>query len=168
MAEVADNSQNVTQKVPIVPAVATAADPSWTEGRVVPLSVDLAGKLRGGPVSITGPVTDGGSGKTLKRAVVALTATGDVIVAVSTKRLKVFHYAVQSRADGMTVQFRDGAAGALLGLRWGLNNREGAVGGAVNPPAFLFATIAGNALQAVISGTGTVDIEVTYWDDDIA
>jgi hypothetical protein len=51
-------------------------------------------------------------------------------------------------------------------LRWTLDAREGAVGHAINPPDFLFATTAGNALRAVITGTGTIDIEVSYWDID--
>ncbi len=114
----------------------------------------------------TWAVTDNGAGKTLKRAVVALTATGDVVAAVASKRITVYTFAMQSRNDGMTVQFRDGSAGSMLGLRWGLNTREGVVGSAVNPPAFLFATTAGNALRAEVSGSGTVDIEVSYWDDD--
>lgn len=120
-----------------------------------------------GIVAISGTVQiAGGTTKTLKRAVVALTATGDVIAAVSTKRLKIYQYALQSRTNNMTSQFRDGAAGALLGLRWGFNQREGASSGAVDPATWLFQTTAGNALQAVITGSGTVDIEVSYWDDD--
>lgn len=107
-------------------------------------------------------------GKTLKRAIVALTETGNIVAAVTGKRLKVFSYAVQSRDDSMTVQFRDGAAGSVLSLRWTLNSREGATIGATTPPKFLFQTTAGNALQAVITGTGTIDIEVSYWDDDPA
>lgn len=260
MAEVKDNSENVQPKLPVIPAVATAAAPSWTEGRVASLSVDLAGalrttggagpgggltdvELRASPVPVSGPLTDaqlraipvpvsgtvtatgpltdtqlratpvpvsgtvtatgpltdtqlrasavpvsgpltdaqlratavpvsgsltdGGAGKTLKRAVVSLAATGDVVAAVPTKRIKVYQYALQSRADSLTAQFRDGGAGAFLGLRWGINTREGAQGGAVNPPAFVLATTAGNSLQIVIAG-GTVDVEVSYWDDDAA
>lgn len=124
-------------------------------------------QLRLTPVPISGVVSLGLTGQTLKRAVVALSATWDVIAAVPTKKLKVYQYAVQSRADNMTAQFRDGAAGSLLGLRWGINSREGATSAPINPPATLFATTAGNALQAVISGSGTVDIEVSYWDDDV-
>lgn len=116
----------------------------------------------------TWTVVDGGAGKTLKRAVVSLTATGTVIAAVSGRRLKVYQYAIQSRNDGMTARFRDGTAGSNLGLEWSLNTREGVSSGPVNPPAFLFATTAGNSLDAVLSGTGTVWIEVSYWDDDTA
>lgn len=114
----------------------------------------------------TWSVVDAGAAKTLKRAVVSLTATGTVIAAVSGRRLKVYQYALQSRNDSMTVRFRDGSAGGNLGLEWSLNAREGVSSGPVNPPAFLFGTTAGNALDAVVSGTGTVWVEVSYWDDD--
>lgn len=106
--------------------------------------------------------------KSLKTFVVSLTATGDVVAAVAGKRIKVYRYAIQSRNVGMTAQFRDGAAGSLLGLRWGLDAREGVESPCASPPDWLFATTAGNALQAVIGGTGTVDIEVNVWDDDAA
>jgi hypothetical protein len=42
----ADNSPNTTTKLPVIPAVANAAAPVWTEGYQVPLSVDLTGALR--------------------------------------------------------------------------------------------------------------------------
>ena len=118
-----------------------------------------------GSITVDGTVTDGGSGKTLKRAVVALTVTGDAVAAVASKKLKIYTYELQSRNDSMTVQFRDGA-GSSMSIRWALNTRELAISGTTNPPTFLFATSAGNALQAVITGTGTVDIAVSYWDDD--
>jgi hypothetical protein len=107
-----------------------------------------------------------GTGKTLRRAVASLSATGDVVAAVAGKRIKVYQYALQSQTDGMTVQLRSGTAGPLLTLPWTLNAREGAVGGAVSPPAFLFGTSAGQSLRAIVTGTGTVTVEVSYWDDD--
>lgn len=42
----ADNSTNSTSKVPVIPCVATAAAPSYTEGRQVPCSSDLSGNRR--------------------------------------------------------------------------------------------------------------------------
>lgn len=116
-----------------------------------------------------GTVVDGGSGKTLKRAVVALTADGDVVALVATKRIKVYAFEIQVSADGITVHFRsNNASGAQLGIPWLFNTREGAMGSAVNPPAFIFATVAGEALFAIINGTGTANIAVSYWDDDVA
>ena len=102
----------------------------------------------------------------LKRAVVALAATGNVVAAVAGKRIKVYAFELQSRDASMTFQFRDGAAGNLLGARWGFNAREGAMAQPVSPPVYLFQTTAGNALQGVLTGTGTIDCAVSYWDDN--
>jgi hypothetical protein len=66
----------------------------------------------------------------------------------------------------MTLQIRDGSAGANLTIAWQLNVREGVVGGVATPPAFLFATTAGQPLYGALTGTGTVAVEVAYWDDD--
>lgn len=41
-----DNTANSTAKLPVIPCVANASVPSWTEGRQVPCSVDLAGSQR--------------------------------------------------------------------------------------------------------------------------
>ena len=130
----------------------------------VTLATDVA--LPTGTNSI-GTVVDGGSGKTLKRAVVSLSADGDVVALVSSKRIKVYAFEIQSRSDSMNMQFKsNNAAGTALGIRWAFNTREGAMGSAVNPPAFLFGTAAGEALYADVTGTGTVDISVSYFDDD--
>jgi hypothetical protein len=43
---VADNSANPTAKIPILPCRANAVAPTWTEGNLVPCSVDLAGSNR--------------------------------------------------------------------------------------------------------------------------
>lgn len=139
-------------------------DPTGTTAQPV-TAVDLdIRNLSSSLDSIT--AINGGSGKTLKTAAVALTATGTVVAAVTGKRIKVYRYAIQSRNDTMTVRFRDGGAGSAIGMEWLLNTREGVSSGAVDPPNFLFATTAGNSLDAIVSGTGTVWVEVQYFDDD--
>jgi len=106
-----------------------------------------------------------GTTKTLKTAVVSLSATGTVIAAVSGKRLKV--YAIKLIVDAaLSVNWRDGAATALEGAQALAAN--GGYTEAVNPPAFLLATTAGNTLDLVISGTGNAQGRVSYWDDDSA
>ena len=116
-----------------------------------------------GPVTVDGTVTDGGSGKTLKTAAVSLTATGTALAAVPTKRLKV--YAVKLVVSAaLSVHWRDGAATALEGAQALAAN--GGYTEAVDPPAFLFATTAGQSLDLVISGTGTAAGRLSYWDDD--
>lgn len=42
----ADNSANLSTKLPVIPARANSSAPSWSEGFQVPLSVDLSGALR--------------------------------------------------------------------------------------------------------------------------
>lgn len=117
------------------------------------------------------PSTGYGRPSPLKRAIVALTGTGDVVAAVTDRRIKVYHYEVQSENDGMSVQFRDGASGAFLGIKWLFDAREGCMASPGLPTEdrlYIFATTAGNALRAVISGAGTVNIAVSYWDEDPA
>ncbi len=111
------------------------------------------------------PTTDQGSGKTLKRASVALAESGDIIALVASRRIKVYAYACQSLNDSMTLTIKDGSAGSTI-VTWTLNAREGVVGSSVNPPSFIFATTAGTALYGTISGTGTVNVSVSYWDED--
>lgn len=107
--------------------------------------------------------TDGGSGKTLRTAKFSLTATGQVIAAVTGKRLKV--YAVKLVVSAaISVKWRNGATTDLEDLQPYAAN--GGYTESVNPPAFLFATSAGNRLDLVISGTGTAAGRVSYWDDD--
>ena len=109
--------------------------------------------------------TDSGAGKTLKRASVALAASGNIVALVSSKRIKVYSYQIQSLNDTMSITIKDGSGGATLDL-WTLNAREGTNGATVAPPSFIFATTAGTALYGTITGTGTVNVSVSYWDDD--
>ena len=106
-------------------------------------------------------------GKTIKKAVVSLTASGNIVAAVASKSIRMFEIAAQSRNDSMTLQVTDGSGGAALSLRWAFNTREG-VSRIINPPAWLAKTTDNTALYATITGTGTIDIEVSYWDDDAA
>lgn len=74
----ADNSAN-GQKLPVIPARANAAAPTWTEGNQVPLSTDLAGNLRTratAPTSATSTVTG-----------VAASATSVTLLAANAARL---------------------------------------------------------------------------------
>ena len=112
---------------------------------------------------MSGTVTDGGSGKTLKSAVVNLTATGTVVSLVAGKRIKVFAAKVICSA-ALTVNFRSGGATALEGPQAIALN--GGFTESVDPPNFLFGTTAGESLDLVISGTGTAAGRVSYWDDD--
>ena len=101
--------------------------------------------------------------KSLKSAGFSLSSTGAVVSSVSGKRIKV--YAVKLVASAaMNVNFRDGASTSLEGAMALAAN--GGFVEFVNPPNFLFATGAGNSLDLVVSGTGSVAGRVSYWDDD--
>lgn len=117
------------------------------------------------PVTQSGTWTDGGAGKTLKSASFSVSATGTIISAVPTKRIKV--YAVKLVVSAaISVSFRSGASTALEGAM-SLAQNGGFIEN-VNPPAFLFGTVAGESLDLVISGTGTAAGRISYWDDDAA
>ena len=109
---------------------------------------------------------DGSGGKTMKSTSFSLTITGTVVAAVGGKKIKVFAYKFVCSA-ALTVNFRDGGAGAALDGTQSLA-LSGSLTEGVNPPAFLFATTAGNSLDLVIGGVGTVAGRVSYWDDDAA
>lgn len=110
--------------------------------------------------------TGAGVAKTQQRAVITLVGSSIVIGAVPGKRLKIYQHSIQSRNDGMTVQLTDGFGGVNLTHIWTFNAREGVESPVALPPVFLYATTAGNALWGVVSGAGSVDLDVSYWDDD--
>ena len=110
-----------------------------------------------------GTVLDGGSGKTIKSAVISLTATGTVVDAVASKRIKVFAIKLICSA-ALAVNWRDGATTALEGIQSIAIN--GGYTESVNPPNFLFGTTAGNSLDLVITGVGTAAGRISYWDSD--
>ena len=101
--------------------------------------------------------------KRLKTASFSLSATGTVVAAVSGKRIKVYAVKLVSSAD-LSVNWRSGGATALEGAL-PLSTNGGYVE-AIEPPEHLFATVAGQSLDLVINGTGTVAGRVSYWDSD--
>ncbi len=110
----------------------------------------------------------GGGTKTQVSGVVSLAASGIVLAGVAGKKLKCYCYSIQSRNDGMTVQLTDGNGGANLTHVWTFNAREGTVPPATVPETFIFATSQGNAIFAVVTGAGMVDIDVRCWNDDVS
>ena len=107
--------------------------------------------------------TDSGSGKTLKVASISLSATGTVVPAVASRRIKVYASKFVCSA-ALSVNWRDGGSLNLEGAQaYAIN---GGAAETVNPPAFLFQTTAGNSLDMVITGVGSVGGRVSYFDDD--
>lgn len=143
--------------------VAASALPTGaaTETTLAALNTKVTAVNTGAVIISSGNLTDAGSGKTLKTAAFSLSATGTVIPAVSTKRLKV--YAVKLLVSAaITVSFRDGASTSLEGAQV----LSGGYIEVINPPSFLFASTAGNSIDLVIVGVGTAAGRVSYWDDD--
>lgn len=104
-----------------------------------------------------------GADKTLRTVSFDLSATGVVVPAVTGRRIKV--YAIKLTTDApLSVGFRDGASTLLEGMQDYLAN-SGYIDN-IQPPAFLMATSAGEALQLAITGTGNVSGRVSYWSDD--
>lgn len=145
-----------SEPLEVVTAVLRAQNPS---GSYTTLKIDADGKLA---------ILDGGAGKTLKTKKFSMTSTGTVIAAVASKRIKVYAVKIAASNKDMTVNFRDDAS-TLIEEPVPMGTGGGTVGmyiETLNPPAFLFATSAGNSLDLVMTGTGTVSGRLSYWDDD--
>jgi hypothetical protein len=108
-------------------------------------------------------VSVGDKFRTKKSQKFSLSGTGTVVSAVSTKRIKVYAVKLLTSA-ALTVKFRDGGSTDLEDAQSLAAN--GGFTESVAPPDFLFATSAGNSLDLVIAGAGTVAGRVSYWDDD--
>ena len=136
--------------------------------------VNTGGTATGADVNVTNfpavisgssvPVVISGT-RTIKNKVVNISATGPVIDAVNGKRIKVFSILIIVSAP-ITINFRDGASTALEGAQpytanAGYTRDISPING-----DFIIATSAGNSLDIVISGVGTVTGGISYWDDD--
>lgn len=90
-------------------------------------------------------------------------ATATVVTAVATKRIKVYAVSLVAGAAA-TVNWRDGGSTAIEGAQSIAAN--GGYEQVIEPPAFLFATTAGNSLDLVVAGGGTAAGRVSYWATD--
>lgn len=69
-----DNSSNPSNKIPVLSARANAASPTWTEGNVVPLSVNTSGELR-----VSASVTNNSIGLNSTTAPTSSTQAGGLV-----------------------------------------------------------------------------------------
>jgi hypothetical protein len=96
---------------------------------------------------------------TPKFAFVNLSASGDVIAAVATKRIRVLSYSVVTGAASASVKFQSGGTSDITSLKaFGAN--AGISSGFCQ--AGHFQTVAGEKLNLVMTGTGPVGIDLTY------
>jgi hypothetical protein len=94
----ADNATNSTTKVPVIPARANAAAPTWTEGREAPLSVDLTGNLR---TAISGSLPAGSN-------VIGHVITDSGSTTVVTGTVTTTQGTANTNANGWPVKITDG------------------------------------------------------------
>lgn len=102
---------------------------------------------------------------TIKTAPISCNTSGynEIVAAVTGKRIKVF--AIILNVAG-TVSVKWASAENDLTGAMPLQAREGYTTPAVNPPAFILATVAGEALQLNLSDAIYAYGWVVYWDDD--
>lgn len=109
-------------------------------------------------------------GKTIKSVSGSITATTDVVAAVTSKRIKVIAYSVITlgvtaadyifKSNNSTEVWRIAAQAPAASSMFGANLSMPA-------PSFLFATVAGEKLTLAFStGSDTIKYAISYFDDD--
>ena len=179
-----------TTKGLIVGAVRRDADTTLvdTTNEVGPLQMDANGRLKvevfSGetlPVSLTSTTITGtvaatqsgtwsvGHGKTPAWKTGSASATFTLVAAVASKKIKAYSLNLTtSSTTAVTITFKDGAAGTVLGtytLQAISGTRFGIVDN-VSIPSSLFETSAGTLLEMAFSAAVSVDYNVRYWADD--
>lgn len=110
--------------------------------------------------------------KSLKTVSSNLSANANVIAIVSSKRLKVYALTVVdagvSALPNLIIFKSGGNAGSELWRTFLQSNTNAPMGYAqsVTPPAFLFGTVAGEALTVVPNQSDNLHYSIAYWDDD--
>lgn len=110
-------------------------------------------------------------GKTLKTYSGTFSTDTDVIAAVTGKRIKVYAYSVINTSNtAETPLFKSGGtSGTEL---WRVHTKGPAADTpfganlAVTPPAFIFATVAGEKLTVDVNAGATLHVSLAYFDDD--
>lgn len=109
--------------------------------------------------------------KTIKTASGTITSDTDVIAAVTSKRIKVVAYSIQTTDNtGDTCLFKTNGTGGTELWRVYLKGPDANTPYGANLstscPTFLFATAAGEKLTLDVSSAATIHYSITYWDDD--
>jgi len=97
-----DNTTNSTSKFPVLPARANTNDPSWTDGYMVPLSVNTVGHLRSTITQDIVPSTSNNSTTPLL-ALGSFIGTGELSFSVNSIQINIFSD-VDSLVNGLQVQ----------------------------------------------------------------
>jgi hypothetical protein len=105
---------------------------------------------------------------------VATAGAGTSIIqtAVATKKIKVYAYDIITTASAtyFEVKFTSGKTSSTALAMHGLVNATGnciaGIAKSVTPPAYLFATTAGETLNLISSAAQPVNYNVSYWTAD--
>ena len=110
-----------------------------------------------------------GDGKTQKRKTGSASVTFAIVPAVTGKKIKVYSLSLMTTSTvAVTVEFKDGAAGTVIGtyLLQAPTSVMAGITENVTVPSRLFETTAGNLLEMAFSAAVVVVYNVRYWDDD--
>jgi len=98
------------------------------------------------------------------------TGDTDLVAAVTGKRIKFYSRAFTTQStSAVTVILKSKTTGTVLfkaTFQAISGSTSGISGDSVTPPAFLGATVAGEALTINLSGNIAVDYSISYWADD--
>ena len=133
-------------------------------------SADVVSAVKSGTWNIDNllnphPVSLASIPKTLRTAKIDHATLGDntIVFAVLGKRIKVYAVTLVVTA-AVNVIWKSGATALSGDMNFGTKGEGYAQ--ALSPPAFLMATVAGEALILNLSAAVAVDGIVSYWDDD--
>ncbi len=100
-----------------------------------------------------------GAALTVKYAFADLTATGDIVAAVATKRIKVLNYSIVCGAVAASARFTSGTGPTSVNPVFSF----APAGGIAESSEFgLFQTAVGEKLAVTMSGTGPLAVRVAY------
>lgn len=164
---------------PAAASLVTADDEEVATSNRLPVDAVLgAGTAFGGKVQLSDGtdnhdiLSDGaamvGHGKTLKSVTGSVSTDTDIVSAVASKRIKVYRISllvISTTLVTVTMQSNASTAKATYPLQGPASVTVG-IAESVDPPAFLFATTAGEKLTLDVSAAVTVYYNVSYWDDD--
>lgn len=106
----------------------------------------------------TGTIYNGTTALTPKFAKVTLSATGEIVAAVTSKKIRVLRYSAMADA-ACTFSLKSHTTGQISGTKYIAAN--GGAGGSFCPLGHC-ETVSGEALDLTITGTANVSIDVTY------
>lgn len=173
---VAQGSTTAGQSISPVGGAVTTAAPTYVTAQTSPLSLQTDGSLRTAITAMAALVAGSalignvGHGKTIKSVGFSLTADGDLVALVSSKRIKVIAYYFSKAGTTASIyNIRTNNVSGTILAKIQLQAQTGGVYAAnlaIAAPSFLFASAAGEALYLDVPDAEAVTGFITYFDDD--